>query len=594
TGGSIADYAKVDVLDDTLCPRYAARVVDHVRVAPSPMWLRQYLHGAGMRSINNIVDITNFIMLETGHPMHAFDLDQVRGRHIIVRRAEEGELLRTLDGKERVLTREMLVIADEGGATGLAGVMGGLESEITDQTHTLLFECAAFDRTNIRLTSRGLGLRTEASGHFEKGVSPATAGEALARACQLVNMLDAGDVIDGVIDLYPHPKSPQVVQASCRRIAQQAGIAITPARMAEILRTLSFDVTLAGDMLTAVVPAFRQDVEGFADLAEEVLRIYGYDALGSTPLRGETVQGGLSPRMRMTNPIKRLLADMGGYEIMTYSFYGPAMLQKLNLPAEDPRMQPIRLLNPLGEDTSILRTTLAPSMLTVLSSNISYNNEAGMLFEVGASFENCKRAPGELPHEVQTLCIGLYGPHADFYALRQVVTELLRVQGIHPTLTPGAAPYYHPGRCATLHAGNCALAVLGEVHPTVVEAFDITRRVYLAEVNLEAVMALALPMGEVKPLPRFPAVTRDVALVMEESQPIGPVLDAIRTSCGDLLEEAALFDVYRGLQLAGRKSAAFSLRFRASDRTLTDEEVNRVFSQMLQTCKTAFNAQIRE
>ncbi|HML48030.1 MAG TPA: phenylalanine--tRNA ligase subunit beta, partial [Clostridia bacterium] len=592
-GGSIHEYAKVEVLESALCPRYAARVIKNVRVAPSPLWLRKALHGAGMRSINNVVDITNYVMLETGHPMHAFDLDRVQGRHIIVRCAAPGEALKTLDDKERVLNESMLVIADEGGSTGLAGIMGGLESEITEETHTLLFECAAFDRTSIRLTSRGLGMRTESSGRFEKGVSPATVMEALERACQLVNLLDAGDVVDGAIDLYPNPQTPAEVVASCEGIRRRCGVDIPGERMAEILRDLHFSVRLEDDVLAATPPIFRQDVDGSADLSEEVLRVYGYDSLSSTLPTGAFEPGTRSKRMRLSDACKRLLNAWGGYEAITYSFISPAWIEKLQLAPEDPRRTPVALRNYLGEDTSIMRTTLVPSMLNVLALNQSRQVAEGLVYEIGAAFEGADRKPGELPRERQTLCIGAYGPKMDFYELREMAQALLRVQGVEAQIVPGADVYLHPNRCGRLTVGSQEIASLGELHPEVAENFELLGRVYLAVIDLDALLELRSPMGKVKELPKYPAVTRDVALVMAEDQPLGPVRDAIEAACRPLIEEVTLFDVYRNERLGGRKSAAFSLRLRAPDRTLTDEEVNAVFERMLARCAELFGAELR-
>ncbi|MDR0929231.1 MAG: phenylalanine--tRNA ligase subunit beta, partial [Oscillospiraceae bacterium] len=382
-GGNIAEEASVTVLDSTLCPRYAARVVKNVRIAPSPLWLRAYLHGAGMRSINNIVDITNFIMLETGHPMHAFDLNQVAGRQIIVRRALAGETLRTLDGKLHSLTPEMLVIADAERATGLAGIMGGEESEITENTRAILFECAAFDRASTRLTARALGIRTESSARYEKGVSPATVMDALNRACQMVDLLDAGDTVDGTIDHYPAPAPRVTVNASLDRIRRLTGVPMEDQAIADILKRLHFDVKLDGDTLTATAPDFRQDIEGYADLAEEALRYYGYDRLTSTLPVGASMPGRRSPRMRLTDRLRSLLVALGGHESMTYSFTGQAILQKLGLPEGDDRLSPVLIRNPLGEDTAVMRTTLAAGLLTTLALNQSRQNEGALYYEFG-------------------------------------------------------------------------------------------------------------------------------------------------------------------------------------------------------------------
>lgn len=594
-GGDIRREARVEVQDAELCPRYAARVIKNIRIGPSPLWLRAYLHGAGMRSINNIVDITNFVMLETGHPMHAFDLSQVAGRHIIVRRARDGETLRTLDGKEHTLTGDMLVIADESGATGLAGIMGGEGSEITEATREVLFECAAFDRTSTRLTARALGIRTESSSRFEKGVAAATAMEALARACQLTELLGAGDTVCGVIDVYPSPRPRQTIEASVARMQAWTGVDMPGEDMAQILGKLHFDVTLSGDTLRAVVPEFRQDVDGFADLSEEALRYYGYDKMPSKLPDGEYLMGKRSVRMALSDKIKAVAKAMGGHEIMNYSFTSEQGPIKLGLPEGDARLQPLRIRNPLGEDTSVMRTTLVPGMLEVLARNLHQQNEGALFFEEGAVFEEVGRAPGELPREPQMLCLGAYGEGWDFYRLRGVVQEILRVLGIGVAISAGADAYYHPGRSAAYAHGKENVAMLGEVHPTVAEAFDIETRVYIAEINLDSAARLATPPPAIRPLPRYPVVTRDIALVIQEAQPAGPVLTAIERAGGKLLETAALFDVYRGRQVGeGKKSAAFALRFRAADRTLTDEEINKLVEKIVRGCKTQFGAEIRQ
>lgn len=588
------DYVRIRVEDDALCPRYAGRVVKNVRIAPSPMWMRAALHASGVRSINNIVDITNYVMLETGHPMHAFDLDKVRDRTILVRRARPGETLRTLDGKDRPLTPDMLVIADNTSATGLAGVMGGEESEITGQTRTLLFECAAFDRTSVRVTSRALGLRTESSGRFEKGVSPATAREAIDRACQLVRMLDAGDVIEGVYDHYPHPvENPEII-ASARRIARRAGVDIPGEEMVRILRALHFEAALDGDELRARAPAFRQDVDGEADLCEEVLRIYGYGHLQSATLRGESTGGGKSSRIRARDRVKRVLVAMGYRETVSFSFVSPKGIEKLRLAEDDPRRAQLKLVNPLGEDTSVMRSSLAPSMLGALALNSHRGNVRAALFEVAPVFDVSERKEGELPKENWTLCVGGYGPAMDFYQLRGLLTEVLRQFGVCARVAVGGEPYHHPGRAATLLVDGAAIATLGEVHPEVCEELDLPRRALLAELDLEKLMELDRPMGQTKPLPRFPAVTRDLAMVMDEATPVGEVAETIAEAGGTLLEKADVFDVYRGAQvLTGKKSVAFSLIFRDPERTLNDADVTPVFDAIIRACQQRYGAAVR-
>ncbi len=592
--GAVDDFVRIRVEDETLCPRYVGRVVKNVRIATSPMWMRAALHAAGLRAINNIVDITNYVMLETGHPMHAFDLSKVRDASIIVRRASPGETLRTLDGKERTLTPEMLVIADQHTATGLAGIMGGEESEITEDTRTLLFECAAFDRTNVRLSARALGLRTESSGRFEKGVYPATAREAIDRACQLVRMLDAGDVVEGVYDHDPNPQPQRQVTASVRRIAHRAGVDIPAEEMARVLRSLHFEVTLAGDTLTVQVPVFRQDIEGEADLCEEVLRIYGYDHLKPTQLRGTSAPGGRSARVAMRDKAKRLLSFMGYCEAVSFSFVSPKQIERMGLPGGDSRRQQLRILNPLGEDTSVMRSSLAPSMLQMLALNQSRSNVRVKLFEISPTFDVSGRRAGELPQERWTVCLGAYGEDMDFYRLRATVTELLAQFGIAVSIAAGGEPYHHPGRSATLSIGEAVLGTLGEVHPDVLEDFDLPRRTLMAELDFEAILAHEKPMGTVRPLPRFPAVTRDLALVMDESVQVGQLQTDILEAGGVLLEQATVFDVYRGAQvLGGRKSVAFSLVFRDAERTLSDADVTPVFERILALCAQRYGAEMR-
>ena len=593
-GGDIAEHARVTVLDDALCPRYAAKVVKNVRIAPSPLWMRQYLHAAGMRSINNIVDITNFVMLETGHPMHAFDLSRVRDRHIIVRRAEQGESLRTLDGKDHALQGGELMICDETRPTGLAGIMGGEESEITDDTREILFECAAFDRTSIRVTSRRLGIRTESSGRFERGVSPATVMDALNRACQMVNELDAGDVVSGVIDLYPHPLAPVTLTVSCARIASRTGVAIKPSDMEDILRKLRFTVSRDGDAMTVTAPAFRQDIEQEADICEEVLRYAGYERIPNTLMTGETTRGGLNDRQRRFMALRGMLSGMGFYEIETFSFIAQKAIDQLGLPSDDARNRPVTLRNPLGEDTACMRTTLLCGLLKTLSTNMNGGVEAGRLYEIGNVFDGLTRTEENLPPEKPMLSLGLYGKDEDFYTLRGVMEAMLRKIGVSYEIAPCGESYLHPGRRAAIISGNEVLAVLGETHPALAERAEMPVRAYIAEIDLTAVFAAATPMGYVKPIARTPAVSRDLALVMDEKQPVGDVMNAMRAACGELLEDIRLFDVFRGSQIgADKKSVAFSLVLRAPDRTLTEDEIARLVQKVLKTVRQAFGAEIR-
>ncbi len=593
-GGDVHDYVQVDVEATDLCPRYIARVIKDVRVGPSPMWLRKYLYGAGMRSINNVVDITNFIMLETGHPMHAFDLDMVEGHHIIVRKAAEGEHITTLDGKAHPLTAGQLVICDASKPSCVAGVMGGEESEITEKTHTMMFECAVFDRASTRVTSRALGIRTESSGRFEKGVSVKTAMEAMQRACQMINQLDAGDVVSGVIDIYPEPAKKQVITASCEKIARRAGVDIPADDTERILKELSFDVQRDGDQLTVTVPDFRQDVEGEADLCEEALRVYGYDKIPSTLLRGETTPGGRSDRMRLKDEVSHVLTAMGFYEIMNYSFVSPKSVDKLMLDEKDARRNMLPIRNPLGEDTSVMRTTLVPDMLSTLALNMNHGNDAARLFEVAAVFDPEHRTTEGLPTETRKLCLGLYGKDADFFTMRGVVERLLKQLGIAFNVSRSDEVYLHPGRQAKLTQGDQVVCVLGEVHPTVRENFDMPARALIAEMDMEVIAQLQTPMGAVKPMPRYPAVSRDLSLVMAESTEVGPLLADMAHAAGSILEDAKMFDVYRSVTVGkDMKSVAFSFVFRAADHTLTEAEITKAMDKLQKVAADKYQAVIR-
>ena len=593
--GTFDDYARVQVLDDVACPRYCAKVITNVKIGPSPKWMREYLYGAGVRPINNIVDITNFVMLETGHPMHAFDLSKVKDQTIVVRRARPGEHLTTLDGKEHVLDETMLVIADNENATGLAGIMGGEESEIVDDTASVLFECAAFERANNRVTARKLGVRTEASGRFEKGVCPATAMEALERACMLVNMLECGDVVPGAYDHYPHPLETREIDASVSRIRRRIGVDVPAETMEDILNRLYIDATLIGDeTLHCEIPPFRQDMETEADVSEEVLRMYGYEHIPSTLMNAVTMPGFRGAALEFTDRVKDALVGMGLYEILNYSFVSPRWVDKLNLLSNDPRRNAVTLRNPLGEDTSVMRTTLLPSMLNTIAANLNRGNGEGRLFELSRVFVPAEKA-GDLPTEKTALCVGVFGGDADFYTVKNIVVWLLAKFGVTAAIEAAGDPCYHPGRKAVLSVDGVKLAALGEIHPDVAEAFDISnKRVYAAEIDLDALRPLEKPFYGIKPLPKFPAVSRDIAVVVDEKVGAGAMMDCIRKAAGKTLEDVKLFDIYRGDKLgAGRKSVAYAITLRAADRTLTDEEINAAMDKVLKALNAQFGAELR-
>ncbi len=591
--GRFSDYAKISVHDDEKCPRYCARVIADVKIGPSPDWMRQRLHAAGVRPINNIVDITNYVMLETGHPMHAFDLSKVKDQTIVVRRAKAGEKLTTLDGKQHTLTEDMLVIADAQDATGLAGIMGGAESEIVSDTQAVLFECATFDRTSIRLTSRALGIRTESSGRFERGVCVESTMEALDRACMLVNDLECGKVVPGAFDHYPNPSEQKIVDASVSRINARISTNLSGEAMEDILLRLGLDVTLDGDELSCMIPDWRGDITQEADLSEEVLRLYGYDHIPSTLPVGGLMAGFRSEAQLLQDKIKQALVGMGFYEAMNFSFVSRKWAESLGLPAGDWRLAPVEIRNPLGEDTSVMRTSLVPSMLTSLSTNINRSNAEGKLFELASAFK--RTADGELPEEPKMLCLGMYGAGVDFYALKDAVTCLLQALGVVIAVEKGGDPFLHPGRKAVVMCGDAALGQIGEGHPDVCERFGIENvRVYLAELSLDAIAGCVKPQPEVVPLPKFPAVGRDIALVMDEAVGVGPVMETIRKSAAKLLEDVRMFDIYRGVQLGeGKKSVAFALTFRAADRTLTEDEIAAAMTKVLKACEVEHSAAIR-
>ena len=594
-GGDINEHVKVRVDDPDLCKRYCAAVIKNIKIEPSPLWMRQALHKAGIRPINNIVDITNYVMTEMGQPMHAFNLNAVRGRQIIVRRAQEDEEMMTLDSKDRKLTSNMLVIADAEGATGLAGIMGGEESEITADTELVMFESACFDGANIRQSGRALGMRTEAQGHFERGVNIRLCKKALQRALALVVELGAGEVIDGIIDIYPNEEPAPVVEANIDYVQTLMGIKVPAEKMAEILETLDIKTEIQGDKLICQSPEWRMDIKVGADIAEEVLRIYGYDYIPSTLMKGETVAGSISAGQKRDALLRKILCGMGAYEAVTYSFISPKWYDALLLKADDPLRLSAKLLNPLGEDYSVMRTTLVPSMLTTLSTNINRGNAGAALYEIGKQFLPKSLPLEELPEERPALCLGLYGDQATFYTIKGMVEAVLNKFGVKNVSWKRAdAPYLHPGRSAEVYAGEMLLGLLGEVHPDAAKNFDIKGRVYVAELNLNVLTENATSVGDVKGTPKFPAVQRDFAFVMKEEVAVGDVMRTMEKQAGALCEEVKLFDIYRGVPIAqGEKSVAVSITLRSADHTLTEEEITKVTNKIIGAVSNLYNAQLR-
>ena len=582
-GDDIHRYIRVCVDEPELCPRYLGRIVKNLRIAPSPSWMQQCLRAAGMRPINNIVDITNFVMLETGQPMHAFDLRDIRGQQIIVRRAKNGEEIVTLDDKAHTLTDSMLVIADGEAPSCLAGIMGSAGSGIKPDTDTLFFETAKFRRDCVRRTARALGMRTESSARFEKGVDEGGIPYAMDRALGLIAELDAGDIVEGVIDEAASRGEPHVIRTTPEAICALLGVDIPAQTMVDILNRLSIQTTLDDGTLTCTVPSFRDDVEGRADLAEEVMRVYGYEHIVGTPMRGSITRGQKLPERRAADRLKQSLVACGMHEITTYSFISSKAADSLRLAADDPRRREIRLLNPLGEEYPAMRTQLISSMLSVLSTNYNRKVPAVRLFEYGKRFLPKQLPITEQPEESPTLCLGLYGDNEDFYTLKGIVERVFSLFGVTPEYTRAAEPFLHPGRQAVTVLNGEPVATFGELHPDVAEAYALCERVYVAEIAMPALLAVKQPPVLYRPLPRFPAVERDLALLCDEELPVAAIEKAIRIHGGKLLERVELFDVYRGAQiLAGKKSVAYSLYFRRADGTLTDEEIEPSLRKIMQ------------
>ncbi|HJB79806.1 phenylalanine--tRNA ligase subunit beta [uncultured Flavonifractor sp.] len=589
--GSLMELLDVETPASDLCPRYTARMVRNVKIAPSPKWMRERLRAMGVRPINNIVDITNYVMLEYGQPMHAFDYRYVKGGKIIVRRAEEGEKLTTLDGKEHVLNANHLVIADQHRAVGLAGIMGGENSEIVDDTVDVVFESACFDGTCIRKGALALGMRTEASAKFEKGLDPLNTLPAVNRACELVELLGAGEVLDGTIDILNYVPQPRVLTLEPEKINGLLGTDIAESEMVSILKKLDFQVE--GDQVT--VPSWRGDVIGMADLAEEVARFHGYNNIPVTLMRGQTTLGGFSAEEKLERQLGSLCRAMGFDEIITYSFISPTCYDKIRWDAGDPRRQSFKILNPLGEDTSIMRTTVLPSMLEILTRNYNYRNQNVRLYEVGRIY-----LPGGedgLAVENKVLSMGAYGSDMDFYALKGCVEAILkdlRAEDVHFEVPSVPNPSYHPGRVADVYAGDRRVGVLGQVHPLVAQNYGVDAQFYCAELELNALMAAKGADPEYVPLPKFPNLTRDIAVVCDEAVTVGALEACIRKGAKGLLKECKLFDIYRGKGVdEGKKSVAFNLILRSDDRSLTSEEADEDVKSILATLEKELGAVLR-
>ena len=587
--GNLMDLLDVETPASDLCPRYTARMVRNVKIGPSPKWMRERLRAMGVRPINNIVDITNYVMLEYGQPMHAFDYRYVKGGHIIVRRAEEGEELTTLDGNVRKLTSNMMVIADEHRAVGLAGIMGGLNSEIVSDTTDVVFESANFDGTTIRRTALALGMRTEASAKYEKGLDPLNTLPAVNRACELVELLGAGEVLDGVIDILNYVPQPRVLQLEPEKINALLGTDISSEEMTAILRKLDFQVE--GGAVT--VPSWRSDVEGMADLAEEVARFHGYNNIPTTLMRGQTTQGGYSPEQEVERTLGQTCRALGYDEIITYSFISPTYYDKIRWASDDPRRKSMKIMNPLGEDTSIMRTTVLPSMLEILTRNYNYRNKSVRLYELGRVY--FEREDG-MADEPKVLSLGAYGDRMNFFTLKGAVEDLLASLRMENPVFEAVQdnPSYHPGRCARVLVNGQELGVFGQIHPLVAQNYGVDVELYCAELSFSALFANKGADPQYVPLPKFPAVTRDIAVVCAEAITVGALEACIHKGAKGLLKEVSLFDIYRGANIPeGKKSVAFNLVLRADDRSLTAEEADADVKSILETLEQELGAVLR-
>ena len=588
-GGSIAELVDIDIEDADLCPRYTARMVKNVKIQPSPAWLRERLRNSGVRPINNIVDITNYVMLEYGQPMHAFDFSCVEGGHIIVRTAREGETIQTLDGNQRKLTPSMLCICDENKPVCVAGVMGGANSEIVGDTAMVLFESANFNGTSVHRTAAALNMRTDASSRYEKGLDPMNTLNAVERACELVELLGAGEVVDGVMDVIAKDSNPVTVKLEPEKVNGLLGTDVSREEMVRILESLDF--TVEGN--TIHVPSWRSDVEHYSDIAEEVARFFGYNNIPDTLSNGLTARRGLTDIQQTENLLGSVCRAAGYDEIITYSFISPTYYDKIDLPKDSALRDSLKILNPLGEDTSIMRTTTLPSMLEILTRNYNFRNKSAKLYELGRVY--FKRADG-LADEPKVLTLGAYGDNMDFFTLKgavEAVLKQLRIENVR-FAADCENPSYHPGRCAKVYCGDRLLGTLGQIHPHVADNYGVGTELYAAELWFDALYESKGAQPMYQPLPKFPAVTRDIAVVCGKDVTVGQLEDAIRKGAKGLLKDVALFDIYTGAGIApGKKSVAFNLTLRSDDRSLTAEEADADVKSILTALEQECGAVLR-
>ncbi len=588
-GDNVNNYLSVKIDAPDLCHRYMARVVKNVKIEPSPLWLRMRLRASGVRPINNIVDITNYVMLEYGQPMHAFDYSCLTGSSIVVRRAGDGENFRSLDDQDHTLDNSMLVIADSNRAVALAGVMGGANSEIKDDTKTVVFESACFLGSSVRVTAKKNGMRTESSARFEKGLDPENCYAGLERACELVELLGAGEVVNELIDVYPAKKEPTVLPLDADVINGFLGTDISAEEMKKILSTLAFEIN--GNEMT--VPSFRADVACMNDVAEEIARIYGYNKIVSGRIKGEATQGGRTKKQQFEVDVEHLMCGMGLDQIQTFSFISPKYYDKIRLPEDSALRRSVVISNPLGEDTSVMRTTSLPSMMEILTRNYNFNNQNVRLFEIATVY--IPTEADKLPNENKVISVGMYGD-CDFYTLKGVCENVLKMASIenadYVAISDNVS--YHPGRCAEIRVDGKTIGVLGQVHPLTAQNYALDTPVYAAELDFDAIFSMMATEKLYTPLPKFPATTRDFSFVCDESLEVGTIQKAMKVAGGKLVESVALFDIYRGPQLgAQKKSVSMRVTLRAADRTLTVEEAEKTASKILNALEKQLGISLR-
>ncbi|ABR47817.1 phenylalanyl-tRNA synthetase, beta subunit [Alkaliphilus metalliredigens QYMF] len=590
------DYVQVKIENNEKCPRYLARVIKNVKIGPSPIWLQLKLMKSGVRPINNIVDVTNYVMLEYGQPLHAFDIDAVAGDEIIIRNATSGEEMKTLDGVQRKLNESMLMITDKEKLLAIAGVMGGEESEITPKTTTVLLESANFEADGIRKTSKTLGLRTEASSKYEKGLDPNLVQIAAERACQLIAELGAGEILMGAVDVYITPKGNRQLNVSVEKINGLLGTQVSPEEMIALLKPLEIKAENMNGRLELTIPTFRDDLVEEADIAEEIARMYGYDKIISTMAKGNIVAGGKTNGQKIEDFTKDILNAMGFNEILTFSFVSPKSVDKIELREDSLKRRFVKLLNPLGDETSVMRTTLLPNMLEVLSRNINRNVKFVRAFEMGNIFLPKDEALEILPSEIPNLVMGMYGEE-DFFTLKGAIEALLEQLGIEDIQVEveNYHPTFHPGRCASILVGQHTIGTFGEIHPKVLENYDIDERCYCAEIDFSVLLELSRMERLYEPLPKYPAITRDFAVVLKNDITVKQIEGIIKDNGGNILESFTLFDIYQGSQIPeGHKSVAYSITYRDKERTLTDDDVNILHDQILTQIREKLEGILRD